>query len=282
MKKRANNSAIPADFAVFGIKNALQRLRAALLMALAASLLVLGGCATTTPRGFDNPAPAKDNPLLMLPVLSLVDPFEPFNRKVAAFNDSLDQAVLKPAAQGYQKYVPALVRTGVSNFFSNYRDLWSGVNAFLQAEPAAGFDNLLRFGVNTTFGFAGILDIAGEAGIERHKKDLGQTLARWGVKSGPYVVLPLFGPTTLRDGLTFTVDQQAEVIRTFDKGIDRLPLHALQAVDKRANLLSASAAVDDAALDKYTFTRDVFLQLRNNEIWDGNPPEADKEKDKDK
>ncbi len=238
----------------------------------------LGGCASMAPPGAPNPPPFAQSPLNALPVLNLVDPFESFNRKVTFFNDDLDRIALKPVAKAYQEITPPIVRTGVSNFFNNYWDLWSAGNAFLQLEPAAGFDNLLRFGFNTAFGFWGIFDIAGEAGIERHRKDLGQTLARWGVRSGPYLVLPLFGPTTMRDAAIIPFESRGEAIRTFDSSDKRNFLYTLRAVEKRANLLRASAALDDAALDKYTFTRDVFLQLRNNEIWDGNPPEIkDKE-----
>jgi phospholipid-binding lipoprotein MlaA len=247
------------------------RLRLGLLIV---AFAVLSGCASSSAiRGLESPAPSKDNPLTQLPVLNLVDPFERYNRKVFEFNDALDRTVLKPAAEAYRDGVPDLVRTGVTNFFANYTDLWSATNSFLQAEPAAGFDNLLRFGLNTTFGLWGILDIAGEAGIERHKKDFGQTLARWGVRSGPYVILPLMGPTTVRDAGAFTLETRADVIRTLDSGDKRLPLYTLQTVNKRASLLRVSAALDDAALDRYSFTRDAFLQLRNNEIWDGNPPD---------
>ncbi len=228
------------------------------------------------PAGAANPPPLAQSPFNALPILNLVDPFEPFNRRVAEFNDSIDRSVLKPVALAYRDTVPAIARTGVSNFFANYWDLWSAANAFLQAEPAAGFDSILRFGINSTFGFYGVFDVAGEFGVERRNKDLGQTLARWGVRSGPYVVLPLFGPTTLRDAAVRPIETQGEVIRTLDSAGKRNALYALRAVQQRTNLLRASAVLEDAALDKYTFTRDVFLQLRNNEIWDGNPPEDDK------
>ena len=256
----------------------LKHIKNVLLCMFVLALGALGGCASMAPPGAPNPPPLKESPFNLLPILDLRDPFEPFNRKVTEFNDAADRAVLKPVAETYRDAVPAIVRTGVNNFFSNYWDLWSAGNAFLQLEPAAGFDNLLRFGFNTTFGFYGIFDIAGEAGIERHRKDLGQTLARWGVRSGPYLVLPLFGPTTLRDAAVSTIETRGELIRTFDSSDKRNLLYTLQAVNRRTNLLRASAALDDAALDKYTFTRDVYLQLRNNEIWDGSPPE---EKDKD-
>ncbi len=237
-------------------------------------LAFLGGCATPgNLSSHQSPAPEKENPLRALPILSLVDPFEEYNRKVFAFNDKIDEAFLKPVALAYRDSVPVIVRTGVGNFFGNYRDLWSAGNAFLQLQPAAGFDNLLRFGVNSVFGFWGIFDIAGDLGIERQKKDLGQTLARWGVRSGPYVILPLYGPTTLRDAMVFPIESQAELIREVADKQVRFGLYSLQLVDKRSNLLRVSAALDAAALDRYSFTRDAYLQLRNNEVWDGNPPE---------
>jgi phospholipid-binding lipoprotein MlaA len=245
-----------------------------------AALLGMGGCASNPMRSSNqSPAPAKENPLTLLPVLSLVDPFEEYNRKVFDFNTKIDEAFLKPVATSYRENMPVAVRNSVNNFFSNYRDLWSAMNAMLQLEPQAALNDLLRFGVNTTLGFYGLLDIAGEAGIERHKKDLGQTLARWGVRSGPYIVLPLYGPTTLRDAAVFPIEQQAELIREVNDRDPRWALYGLQTIDKRANLLRVSAAMEAAALDRYSFTRDAFLQLRNNEIWDGNPPEEKPEAD---
>ena len=223
---------------------------------------LFGGCSSIKPP--------------QLPLGSLLaptDPFEAYNRKVTEFNDGADRVVLKPVATVYQNSVPYVVRTGVSNFFNNYWDIWYAGNALLQGEPAKAADNILRFNINMTLGFFGVIDLAGEFGVERSKKDLGQTLARWGVKSGPYVVLPLFGPTTLRDALVRPIETQGEQIRKFKDVSTRNNLYVLRAVEARANLLRVGEVLDGAALDKYTFTRDAYLQLRNNEIWDGNPPE---------
>ena len=203
------------------------------------------------------------------------DPLEPFNRKVSDFNQVIDHAVLKPVATGYRNVVPDLVRTGVSNFFSNLGDAWSAVNNVLQLKPLAAAESLTRFGVNTLWGLGGILDVASEMSLERHKEDFGQTLGRWGVPSGPYVVLPLLGPSTLRDTVALPVDVRGNLLSGVDDDATRAGLAALHAVDVRSNLLRTDEMLDSAALDKYSFTRDAYLQLRRNEVYDGNPPEED-------
>lgn len=203
------------------------------------------------------------------------DPIEPFNRGVSHFNEAVDQTVLKPVATAYREVLPQPVRTGVGNFFSNLGDFWSFANSVLQLKPRQAADNFFRFGVNSTLGFAGVLDIATELGIERHPEDFGQTLGRWGVPPGPYLVLPILGSSTLRDAVALELDTSSTLIH----GIDHVPTrHAtivLQAVDRRASLLRAGEVLDQAALDKYSFTRDVFLQKRRNDIHDGNPPDED-------
>jgi phospholipid-binding lipoprotein MlaA len=201
------------------------------------------------------------------------DPWEPFNRSVSKFNEGIDNVLLKPVATVYRGVTPPLVRTGVSNFFGNLGDLWSAVNSALQLKGRNALENLFRFNVNTLFGFGGILDIASEMDLQRHKEDFGQTLGRWGVPTGPYVVLPILGPSTLRDALSLTFDRQGNPITYVDNNSTRYFLYGLKAVDARANLLRASSVLDQAALDKYTFTRDVFLQYRRAEIFDGNPPD---------
>lgn len=202
------------------------------------------------------------------------DPLEPFNRQVTKFNEAVDAAVLKPVATGYVTAVPALVRTGVSNFFNNLGDAWSFVNNVLQLKPQAAAESLMRFNVNTFFGLGGLLDIASEMNIERHKEDFGQTLGYWGVPSGPYLVLPILGPSTLRDTLVLPVEAKGNVIGDINNDPARYGLTALQAVDIRANLLRAGRVLDEAALDKYSFQRDVYLQLRNGLVFDGaEPPE---------
>lgn len=196
------------------------------------------------------------------------DPLEPFNRDVSAFNESVDSMVLKPVATVYRDVTPDLVRTGVSNFFSNLGDVWSFINASLQLRPREASENFLRFGVNTAFGLGGVLDIASEMGIERTRLDFGQTLGRWGVPSGPYLVLPIFGPSSFRDAAGFSVEARGDLIQGVDSVSTRNALTVLRAVETRANLLRATSMLEGAALDKYSFTRDVYLRRRQSQIED--------------
>ena len=190
------------------------------------------------------------------------DPLEPYNRSMTRFNDGVDEAVLKPVATAYKDAVPSPVRTGVNNFFGNLGDVWSFVNNVLQLRPEEALSSLVRFNVNTVFGLGGVLDIASEMGVERNRQDFGLTLGRWGVPTGPYLVLPLLGPSTVRDTLAMPVDRQGNLVGQFDSVSARNSLYALRLVDTRAGLLGAGAVLESAALDKYSFTRDVFLQLR--------------------
>ncbi len=196
------------------------------------------------------------------------DPLEPLNRSVSQFNDAVDGAVLKPVATVYRDVTPDLVRTGVNNFFENLRDVWSFVNATLQLKQQAAAENALRVGVNTAFGMAGLIDIASEMGIERTRLDFGQTLGRWGVPSGPYLVLPIFGPSSLRDAAGFGVETSGDLVSRIDHIPTRNMLSGLRAVETRANLLRATTMLEGAALDKYSFTRDVYLQRRQSQIDD--------------
>lgn len=203
------------------------------------------------------------------------DPFEPFNRKMLEFNEAVDSVALKPAAIAYRNAVPPLVRTGVSNFFGNMRDLWSGVNSLLQFKFHNAAENILRFEVNTVFGLGGLLDIASEMNIERHTEDFGQTLGRWGVPAGPYLMLPIFGPSTVRDALALPVDRRADPLGTVEGWDARWSLYVLRAVDTRANLLRVTSVLGEAALDKYSFTRDAHLQRRRAEILEGKRSASD-------
>jgi phospholipid-binding lipoprotein MlaA len=196
------------------------------------------------------------------------DPLEPFNRGVSQFNDAVDGAVLKPVATVYRDTTPDLIRTGVSNFFGNLRDVWSLVNATLQLKPQAAAENGLRVGVNTVLGFGGVFDIASEMGIDRTSLDFGQTLGRWGVPSGPYLVLPIFGPSSIRDAAGFGVESRGDLVSRVDHIPTRNSLLTLRAVETRANLLRATTMLEGAALDKYSFTRDIYLQRRQNQIDD--------------
>lgn len=201
------------------------------------------------------------------------DPWEPFNRRVSSFNDDLDTALAKPVATAYREVVPAFMRTGVNNFFSNLTDPWTVINSVLQLKPQSAVESFMRFNVNTFLGLGGLLDIASEMKIDKHVADFGQTLGHWGVPAGPYLVLPLLGPTTTRDTLASTVIARGDLVWQLDNIVHRNALYALRLVDKRANLLRSTAVLDAVALDKYTFTRDVFLQIRQNEVFDGNVPE---------
>ncbi len=201
------------------------------------------------------------------------DPWESFNRKVFGFNEAIDRAAIQPVARTYRNNVPRPIQTGVSNFFGNLRDLWSGINSALQAKPGAAIENTGRFLINTTIGIYGVFDVATHLGLERHSEDFGQTLGRWGVPTGPYLVLPLLGPSNVRDGIGLIPDSRANLLNQVDDVSDRNTLWVSSLVDRRAQLLRITDEVDRMALDKYTFTRDAFLQKRLNDVYDGNPPD---------
>lgn len=196
------------------------------------------------------------------------DPLEPWNRGVYRFNDVLDTNVVKPVAETYQEVTPDPVRKGIGNFFGNIRDVWSSVNAALQLRPQEALENLFRVGVNTTLGLGGVLDVATEMGIPRTRLDFGQTLGRWGVPSGPYLVLPLFGPSSVRDATGTGIQFRLNEYTDFDDDHVQNSLTVLQIVDTRAGLLRAGTLLDDAAIDKYSFVRDFYLQRRQNQIDD--------------
>lgn len=200
------------------------------------------------------------------------DPLEGFNRAMFSFNDGLDKVVVKPAAQAYEAVVPLPGRAGMSNAFSNLGDVWVGVNNLLQGKPAAAGSDIGRFLINSTVGIFGLFDVASELGIEKHEEDFGQTLGRWGVGEGPYIVLPLFGPRTLRDAFGFAVDVAVDYMYEVDDVATRNILIATRFVSDRAQLLPADKVLDEAALDKYTYVRSAYLQRRRNLVHDGNPP----------
>lgn len=210
-----------------------------------------------------------------------VDPLEPYNRVMHDINDSLDRTLLKPVATVYHDATPELVRRGVGNFFANLKDAWSFVNHVLQLKPEGAAGSLMRVGVNTLFGLGGILDVASEMRIERRTEDFGQTLGHWGVGPGPYIVLPVLGPSTLRDTVALSVDTQGDAVALQEDIALRNTGWVLRAVDDRARLLLASDVVEGAALDKYTFIRDAYLQRRRNLVFDGNPPDDPPEEDPD-
>jgi phospholipid-binding lipoprotein MlaA len=210
------------------------------------------------------------------------DPLEPFNRKVTAFNDVADDLVLRPVAVIYGQALPSVVRKGISNFFSNQSDVMSVFNSLAQLKLDAASRNAMRVAINTTLGVGGIIDWASEFKIDKQKEDFGQTMAFWGVSSGPYVVLPFFGPSTVRDSFGQWVDNKTDVNQQVSDIGARNTLTLLRLTDKRERYLSLSDAVKQASLDPYTFTRDAFLQKRLNDIYDGNPPMVDDFEDPDK
>lgn len=203
-----------------------------------------------------------------------VDPWENWNRKVFAFNEGLDRTVLKPVATAYVDIVPRPLRKGVDNFFANAADAWSAVNNVLQAKPQPAFEDVVRFGTNTVLGLGGVLDIASEFGLEHHYEDFGRTLGHWGVGPGPYVVLPLFGPSTVRDTVALPLDWAASPAQLVDDGSAQFGITVLQVINARANLLGASQLLDGIALDKYTFLRDAYLQRHGSLRFDDNSPDA--------
>lgn len=234
-----------------------------LLRSLALFALVLGlaGCQTVQRVG-DKLQGAVDK--VMGSKGQKLDPWESWNRKVFAFNEKLDENVLKPVATAYSELVPSPVRTGIGNFFGNIGDAWSAVNLMLQGRFKAGLDQGMRFAVNSTFGLAGLLDVASEAGLDKNSQDFGKTLGKWGMGTGAYIVWPFFGPSSVRDSLALPLDWQASPAVVFDDGKKKVGITLLNAINARANFLRAGEMLEGIALDKYTFYRDAYLQRRGS------------------
>jgi len=205
------------------------------------------------------------------------DPWQGFNRTVYGFNDTLDQALLKPTARGYQAIAPDFVESGVRNFFSNINDVSVAVNNLLQGKVENAFSDVGRVLINTTVGLLGLFDVASDMGLQKHNEDFGQTLAAWGVDSGPYLMLPFFGPSTLRDSTSVPVDNfLLNPINHIDmEKSDRMYVMAVDVVSVRAELLSLEKTVDEIATDKYSFIREAYLDRRNYLVHDGQPPEEE-------
>lgn len=220
-------------------------------VAIALTAVALGGCATSGNQK---------------------DPIEGVNRAMFAFNEGLDTVIIKPVAQGYDAVMPSPVRTGVTNFFGNIADLFIGVNNLLQGKPADAASDIGRVLVNSTIGILGLIDVASDMGMEKHEEDFGQTFGRWGVGDGAYVVVPVFGPRTVRDTAGLVFDVAADPVGHVDHVPTRNSLLALRIVDTRADLLPADKVIEEAALDKYSYVRDGYLQRRLNLIHDGNAP----------
>ena len=225
-------------------------LRAGILCGLLA-LTLLGGCATN-----GNPR----------------DPLEPLNRGIYHLNDGLDQLIVKPAAELYSGLLPQMVRTGVSNFFANIGDVIVALNNLLQGKFGQAMSDVGRIAINTTAGLLGVIDVATEVGLEKHNEDFGQTLGYWGLGDGPYLVLPLLGPSNMRDALGLIVDFYTDPVTYVNAPYPRNPLWATRFLNRRSELLDTSKILDTAALDPYEFLRDAYLQRRRNLVFDGNPP----------
>jgi phospholipid-binding lipoprotein MlaA len=229
-----------------------------LFSALIALTLLGSGCATT---GEGDPR----------------DPFEPLNRKIYGFNEVVDENIARPVATAYRDGLPEGVRDRVRNFFSNIGDLWIGANDILQGKLYDGFEDWMRFVFNSTIGILGIHDVASEMGIEKRNEDFGQTLGRWGVGEGPYVVLPILSSSTLRDSVGTGVDMYVDPVADFRPIRLRNSSVLLRGVNTRADLLDASRILEQAALDKYVFQRDAYLQRRRSLVYDGSPPREKRE-----
>ena len=204
------------------------------------------------------------------------DPLEGYNRAMFKFNDTVDQVALKPVATAYKKVTPSFVQTGVGNFFGNLSDVWSAVNNLLQGKGEAGLQDVVRVGMNSTFGIFGLIDFASQAGIPKHNEDFGQTLGWYGIQPGPYVMLPLLGPSTVRDTVALPLDITGDPWRYKDPVSVRNIGTVTRVVDKRAALLDATNLMEAAALDRYEFIRDGFLQARESKVFDGDTDRRDR------
>ena len=219
-----------------------------------AAASLLGGCATT-----GNPK----------------DPIEGFNRVVFAFNDTADKAVLKPVAQGYDAVIPVPVKTGISNFFGNIADVFIGVNDLLQGKAADAATDAGRVLVNSTIGILGFVDFASDFGLEKHEEDFGQTFGHWGAGPGAYLVVPFWGPRDVRDAAGLALDVYADPVGGMHNIAARNTLIATRVISDRTALLPAEKVIEEAALDKYSYMRDAYLQRRRSLIYDGAPPRDD-------
>jgi phospholipid-binding lipoprotein MlaA len=222
------------------------------LVAVTVMLLgaALSGCASNNPR----------------------DPLEPLNRGIYAFNDVVDNTIMKPIATGYQWLLPSMVRSGISNFFSNLDDITVLLNGLLQLKVPQALSDTGRLVINSTIGLLGFVDVATQLGLEKHNEDFGQTLGYWGIGSGPYLVLPFLGPSSVRDAVGRWVDAFSDVVWQEDHIRTRNQFYGTRAVGARAHLLDSEKIIDTAAIDRYSFLRDAYLQRRRNLVHDGNPP----------
>jgi len=207
------------------------------------------------------------------------DPFESFNRGVYAFNDSLDRAILKPVAQGYSKVTPGPVKTMVNNFFTNLDDVVVTANDLLQFKFNQALNDGARVLFNSTFGIFGLFNVTDR--LEKHNEDFGQTLGYWGLPSGPYLMLPILGPSSFRDGTGRYMDSYASVISNTKHVPTRNTAWGVEGINTRAGLLEQEKVLDDAVIDRYSFIRDAYLMRRNSLVYDGNPPRQKFDDDED-
>ena len=224
--------------------------------AVIVATLMLGGCAT------------QGNPK---------DPIEGFNRAVFAINDGIDQAAIKPVAKGYDAVAPTPLKTGISNFFGNIADVFIGVNNLLQGKVKDGLGDEGRVLVNSTIGILGLIDVASDFGLEKHDEDFGQTFGRWGAGPGAYVVVPFWGPRDVRDTAGLVLDVVADPVGGMHNVAARNTLLATRVISDRTALLPAEKVIEEAALDKYSYIRDGYLQRRRSQVYDGSPPRDDQD-----
>jgi len=202
------------------------------------------------------------------------DPWEPFNRSVFEFNEGLDAYLLKPVVAAYRFVLPEFIREGIYNFFSNYGDIYTALYNLLQGKPGDAFNDLMRVAVNTTMGLGGLIDLATPGGLEKHKEDWGQTLGVWGVPAGPYVVLPFFGPSNVRDTFGTAADLESDYLFRLLPNVGlRNSLTGLRVVNARNTYYEAGDLLDGAAIDKYSFVRDAYIQRRQYQINEGREDE---------
>ena len=224
------------------------------------ALLLTSGCAT-------QPATPKEE-------RSKADPWEPLNRQIHGFNTGLDKVTFKPIAKGYQIVFPQFLRTGIRNFSSNLRTPLNIINSFLQGKGKNGFSETGRFLANSTIGLLGILDVATGMGLEKHNEDFGQTFAKWGIPDGPFVVVPILGPRTLRDAFAIPLNILADPLIWYDNSSVRDKLYLMRLIDVREKLFAAESLLEGSP-DRYIAIREAYLQNRLFLIYDGDPPEVE-------
>lgn len=215
-------------------------------LGLLVMVLAAGGCASSSTPG---------------------DPFEGFNRAMFSFNEGVDNAVLKPVATGYKAVVPEPVRDCVGNVFSNINDVFVSINSLLQGKPGDAVSDACRVLINSTVGLLGCFDVASKVGLEKHNRDFGQTFGKWGFAAGPYLVLPILGPSSIRDGVGTLIYSNLDPVWA-NHVPTRNVAFSLRAVNRRADFLDATNVLEEAALDKYSFVRDAYIQRRRGMVED--------------